>query len=107
MGSPLGVASLETPRDEARRKSSRCSRPKGSRRRCAGEDAEVDFAGLAAPQGQARTPRKEDSDPGDDVDRGRLPVQTCWPGDAGPFITLPAADQARSAQGQRNVGMFA
>jgi len=27
---------------------------------------------------------------GDDVDLGRLPVQTCWPGDAAPFITLPA-----------------
>src|SRR5881628_3179582 len=27
---------------------------------------------------------------GDDVDLGRLPVQWAWPGDAGPFITLPA-----------------
>src|SRR3954447_2065201 len=27
---------------------------------------------------------------GDDVDLGRLPVQTCWPLDGGPFITLPA-----------------
>src|SRR4051794_17445563 len=27
---------------------------------------------------------------GDDVDLGALPVQTCWPGDAAPFITLPA-----------------
>src|SRR6266480_3765180 len=26
---------------------------------------------------------------GDDADLGVLPVQTCWPGDAGPFITLP------------------
>ena len=24
---------------------------------------------------------------GDDVDLGRLPIQTCWPGDAGPLIT--------------------
>ena len=24
---------------------------------------------------------------GADVDLGRLPVQTCWPGDAGPLIT--------------------
>ena len=24
---------------------------------------------------------------GDDIDLGRLPVQTCWPGDAGPLIT--------------------
>src|ERR1700730_14038938 len=27
---------------------------------------------------------------GEEVDLGRLPVQTCWPGDAAPFITLPA-----------------
>src|SRR5689334_17332549 len=27
---------------------------------------------------------------GDDVDLGRLPVQTAWPQDGGPFITLPA-----------------
>ncbi len=27
---------------------------------------------------------------GDDADLGVLPVMTCWPGDAGPFITLPA-----------------
>jgi UbiD family decarboxylase len=27
---------------------------------------------------------------GDEVDLGNLPVQWAWPGDAGPFITLPA-----------------
>src|SRR3954470_10314850 len=27
---------------------------------------------------------------GDEVDLGALPVQTCWPGDAAPFVTLPA-----------------
>src|ERR671931_2796160 len=27
---------------------------------------------------------------GDDVDLDALPIQTCWPGDAAPFITLPA-----------------
>src|SRR5438132_9498312 len=26
---------------------------------------------------------------GDSVDLGKLPGLTCWPGDAGPFITLP------------------
>jgi 4-hydroxy-3-polyprenylbenzoate decarboxylase len=26
---------------------------------------------------------------GDDIDLGRLPVQTCWPGDAAPLITWP------------------
>ena len=43
---------------------------------------------------------------GDDVDLGRLPVQTAWPGDAGPFITLPAVITRDPRTGQRNVGMY-
>ena len=43
---------------------------------------------------------------GDDVDLGRLPVQTCWPGDAGPFITLPAVVTRDPRTGRRNVGMY-
>src|SRR5580704_3431576 len=43
---------------------------------------------------------------GDEVDLGRLPVQTCWPGDAGPFITLPAVITRDPHTGQRNVGMY-
>jgi 4-hydroxy-3-polyprenylbenzoate decarboxylase len=43
---------------------------------------------------------------GDEVDLGRLPVQTCWPGDAGPFITLPAVITRDPRTGQRNVGMY-
>ncbi len=43
---------------------------------------------------------------GDDVDLGLLPVQTSWPGDAGPFITLPAVITRDPRTGQRNVGMY-
>jgi 4-hydroxy-3-polyprenylbenzoate decarboxylase len=43
---------------------------------------------------------------GDDVDLGALPVQTCWPGDGGPFITLPAVITRDPRTGQRNVGMY-
>ena len=43
---------------------------------------------------------------GDDVDLGLLPVQTCWPGDGGPFITLPAVITRDPRTGQRNVGMY-
>src|SRR5579864_887846 len=42
----------------------------------------------------------------DDVDLGLLPVQTCWPGDAAPFITLPAVITRDPRSGQRNVGMY-
>src|SRR5919199_4788118 len=43
---------------------------------------------------------------GDDVDLGLLPIQTCWPGDAGPFITLPAVITHDPRTGTRNVGMY-
>jgi 4-hydroxy-3-polyprenylbenzoate decarboxylase len=42
----------------------------------------------------------------DEVDLGRLPVQTCWPEDAGPFITLPAVITRDPRTGRRNVGMY-
>src|SRR5437868_1610993 len=43
---------------------------------------------------------------GDDVDLGALPVQTCWPGDAAAFITLPAVITKDPHTGTRNVGMY-
>jgi len=43
---------------------------------------------------------------GDDIDLGALPVQTCWPLDAAPFITLPAVITRDPVTGQRNVGMY-
>src|SRR5439155_534975 len=43
---------------------------------------------------------------GDEVDLGALPIQTCWPGDAAPFVTLPAVITRDPRTGQRNVGMY-
>ena len=43
---------------------------------------------------------------GDDVDLGALPIQTCWPGDAAPFITLPSVITKDPRTGGRNVGMY-
>ncbi|MBC7941570.1 MAG: UbiD family decarboxylase [Chitinophagaceae bacterium] len=39
------------------------------------------------PAVQRRAPCQEVVLEGNDIDLGRLPVQTCWPGDAGPLIT--------------------
>jgi 4-hydroxy-3-polyprenylbenzoate decarboxylase len=39
-------------------------------------------------------------------DLNLLPVLTCWPGDAGPFITLPAVFSKDSRKGTRNVGLY-
>jgi 4-hydroxy-3-polyprenylbenzoate decarboxylase len=43
---------------------------------------------------------------GEEIDLGLLPVQTCWPGDVGPFITLPAVITKDPQTGVRNVGMY-
>src|SRR5678815_2464609 len=39
------------------------------------------------PVSSARPPCREVDIPVDEIDLGRLPVQTCWPADAGPLIT--------------------
>ena len=39
-------------------------------------------------------------------DLGILPVLTCWPGDAGPFITLPMVFSKDPLSGTRNVGLY-
>lgn len=39
-------------------------------------------------------------------DLGMLPVLTCWPGDGGPFMTLPAVFSKDPRKGTRNVGLY-
>lgn len=43
---------------------------------------------------------------GDDVDLTKIPVLKTWPGDAGPFITLPLVITKNPNTGIRNVGMY-
>jgi 4-hydroxy-3-polyprenylbenzoate decarboxylase len=43
---------------------------------------------------------------GDEASLDLLPIQTCWPGDAAPFITLPAVITKDPRAGTRNVGMY-
>jgi 4-hydroxy-3-polyprenylbenzoate decarboxylase len=43
---------------------------------------------------------------GEDVDLMKFPVLTTWPGDAGPFITLPCVVTRDPRNGKRNVGMY-
>ncbi len=43
---------------------------------------------------------------GDAVDLTQLPVLTTWPGDGGPFITLPCVITRDAKSGKRNVGMY-
>jgi len=41
-----------------------------------------------------------------EVDLTKLPILTCWPEDAGPFITLPLVFTFDPETGKRNVGMY-
>ncbi|HVY03343.1 MAG TPA: UbiD family decarboxylase [Caulobacterales bacterium] len=46
---------------------------------------------------------------GDEVDLGRLPIQTCWPGDAGPLITWPlivTKGPSDSREDDYNLGIY-
>ena len=43
---------------------------------------------------------------GADIDLKRLPVLTTWPGDGGPFLTLPCVITRDARSGKRNVGMY-
>src|SRR5579871_2184394 len=58
------------------------------------------------PRSVRRGPCQEIVLRGEEVDLGRLPIPTCWPGDAAPFITLPAVITRDPRTGQRNVGMY-
>ena len=43
---------------------------------------------------------------GDDIDLGALPIIKCWPGDGGPYVTLPQVVTKDPKSGVRNVGMY-
>jgi len=62
--------------------------------------------GRMFPKTVSRAPCQEVVLSGDRVDLGLLPVLTCWPGDGGPFITLPVVITQHPETGRRNVGMY-
>jgi len=64
-----------------------------------------DFKGIF-PKRVRQAPVQEVVHTGKDVDLGRLPVQKCWPKDAGPFITLPQVITKDPETGDLNVGMY-
>jgi len=43
---------------------------------------------------------------GDDVDLGQIPVQTCWPGDAGPLITWGLVVTKGPYKERQNLGIY-
>ncbi len=43
---------------------------------------------------------------GDEVDLRRLPIQTCWPGDAGPLVTWPLVVTRGPHKERQNLGIY-
>jgi 4-hydroxy-3-polyprenylbenzoate decarboxylase len=42
----------------------------------------------------------------DDVDLNKLPIQTCWPGDAGPLVTWPLVITRGPKKERQNLGIY-
>ena len=59
-----------------------------------------------APKVVSRAPCQEQVLEGTEVDLARLPVQTCWPGDAGPLITWPLVVTRGPSRPRQNIGIY-
>jgi len=59
-----------------------------------------------APKERSGAPCQEVVWEGADVDLGRLPVQTCWPGDAGPLITWGLTVTRGPLKKRQNLGIY-
>jgi 4-hydroxy-3-polyprenylbenzoate decarboxylase len=58
------------------------------------------------PRAVARAPCQEVVLEGADADLGRLPVQTCWPGDAAPLITWGLTVTRGPSRRRQNLGIY-
>jgi 4-hydroxy-3-polyprenylbenzoate decarboxylase len=58
------------------------------------------------PKERSSAPCQEVVWEGKDVDLARLPVQTCWPGDAGPLITWGLTVTRGPAKPRQNLGIY-
>lgn len=59
-----------------------------------------------APKVLKDAPCQEVVEEGEDVDLGRLPVQTCWPGDVGPLITWGLTVTRGPNKERQNLGIY-
>lgn len=59
-----------------------------------------------APKIVSRAPCQEIVLEGDEVDLGRLPIQTCWPNDAGPLITWGLTVTKGPHKERQNLGIY-
>ena len=59
-----------------------------------------------APKELSRAPCQDIVWEGKDVDLGRLPIQTCWPGDAGPLLTWGLTVTRGPHKTRQNLGIY-
>jgi 4-hydroxy-3-polyprenylbenzoate decarboxylase len=59
-----------------------------------------------APNVKKSAPCQEVVIEGDEVDLGMLPIQTCWPGDAGPLVTWPLVITRGPEKERQNLGIY-
>ncbi len=59
-----------------------------------------------APRVVGRAPCQDVLWEGKDVDLGRLPIQTCWPGDAGPLVTWGLTVTRGPRKTRQNLGIY-
>ncbi len=59
-----------------------------------------------APKKVRSAPCQEEVFEGDEVDLSRIPVQTCWPGDAGPLITWALVVTRGPHKERQNLGIY-
>ncbi|HEX5512807.1 MAG TPA: 4-hydroxy-3-polyprenylbenzoate decarboxylase [Gammaproteobacteria bacterium] len=59
-----------------------------------------------APKVVSRAPCQQHVLEGDEVDLGKLPIQTCWPGDAGPLITWALVVTRGPHKDRQNLGIY-
>jgi 4-hydroxy-3-polyprenylbenzoate decarboxylase len=59
-----------------------------------------------APKERSSAPCQEVVREGNDVDLARLPIQTCWPGDAGPLVTWGLTVTRGPHKKRQNLGIY-
>ncbi|MGS2718597.1 4-hydroxy-3-polyprenylbenzoate decarboxylase [Eionea flava] len=53
-----------------------------------------------------KAPCQQEQFEGDEVDLSRYPIQTCWPGDAGPLVTWPLVVTRGPNKPRQNLGIY-
>jgi 4-hydroxy-3-polyprenylbenzoate decarboxylase len=81
-------------------------RPPGGLRDMAGLSGMLRRLWTMAPRRVPRPPCQEVVSEGPAVDLGELPVQTCWPGDAGPLITWGLVVTRGPHKPRQNLGIY-